>query len=164
MRVPPLSRQGSGGFLLLRTTAKLVVRGSRGISVKNTPNGKTTTGLFPLLFLGIFLALSFLGFPVKDAESNSQVSDRSYALQRWNSFDLSCLSECSSADFTVSNMSYSTAMVDSTFCDPQVSYKNQPAECQTAANTRRLALYVPVVGAILIAVLATALAFLLIRL
>lgn len=137
----------------------------RATFAQSTRNGSTTTVRGPLRFLGIFLVLSFLAFPVKGGESFSPASGRFSSPQHLNLPVRLCLSECSSQDSTVSLTSYSTAEVFTpTFCDPQVQYRNQPAECQTAANSRREVLYLVILGSLLVGLLSTLLAFLLIRL
>lgn len=119
--------------------------------------------LLPLLFLTAFLVPNSPTFPVRGGEFRNPVLARSLSLPHSNYSDLSCLSGCSSEDSTVFSMSSYTVQ-DSTFCDPQVTYRNQPAECQTAANTQRIALYLPVALALLLGLSAVTLAFLLIRL
>lgn len=116
-----------------------------------------------LLMMG-FLALSFLIFPGKGRELSSLPSGKSSSAEYRTSSDLSSSSRYSSADFTGLTESFSmVASVVTTFCDPSIQYRDLPAECQTAENSRRLTLYVVRVGWLLLGLMASLLAFTLVR-
>lgn len=135
----------------------------RAIFARNTRIGMRMTAILPLLlFLGSFLALNSPHFPVREKDQSSLAQRESFSLDSRTSSAHLSLSAYSLALSTVSNTS--SWVAEPTFCDPSIQYSRQPAECQTAANTQRLALYLPIALAIVVGLLAVLLIFVLIRL
>lgn len=152
-------RPVAAALIALRRVALVL----RAIFARNTRIGMRTTATLPLLlFLASFLALNSPHFPAKEKDQSSLALRESFSQDSPISSDRLSLSAYSLELSTVSNTSYWVA--DPTFCDPTIQYARQPAECQTAANTQRLALYLPIALALVVGLLAVLLIFVLIRL